>query len=506
MLGGWARAAAAGLGIWLIAAPPAAQARWLRAETQRFVVYSDGDRAELEGFARKLSSFDLTLRLRHKVQERDIGRKLDVYLVRGPAQLQRVQPRVGYGVGGFYRAIPNQVMAVAIRDEEGLGADDILFHEYTHHFMLEYFPVAYPAWLIEGYAEYFSTVQATSEGIEIGRYNNARAGMLRQVNWLFLGDLITTRPSDLRGEKVAAFYGQSWLLTHYMLMDDARARQLDAATRAIAEGKPPIEAMEAATGKKIGALNDELRQYFKGKLQYRRIRNPFPADAPMTVTELPASADALLLESVSLAGPMTRNDGRSLLRTVRGRADDFRGDPLADLALARAELRFGDADKAEAILKRRLEADPKEADSLRLMGEIQLARGDRDKERKAEFYKAARPYLARAFAVDGNDFRTLYAYARARSLEPGYPEENTLNALLLALQLAPSVDAIRMRAGEGLLARGQKAEAIAVLTPLANSPHDEKRRERAAALIAAAKGQGAPPGLPDAEDEGEEGG
>jgi len=505
VVGGWARAAAAGLGLWLTVTPHAAEARWLRAETERFVVHSDGDRAELEGFARKLSSFDLTLRLRHKVQDRDVGRKLDVYLVRGPVQLQRVQPRVGYGVGGFYRATPNQIMAVAIRDDDGLGADDILFHEYTHHFMLEYFPVAYPAWLIEGYAEYFSTLQTTPEGIEIGRYNNARAGMLRQVNWLFLGDLITARRADLRGEQVAAFYGQSWLLTHYMLMDDGRARQLDAAVQAMAQGKPPIEAMEAATGRKIGALNDELRRYFKGKLQYRRIRNPFPADAPMTVTEMPPSADALLLESVSLLGPMTNNDGRSLLRTVRGRADKFPGDRLAELALARVELRFGDSDRAEAILNRRLAADPREVDSLRLMGEIQLARGDRDKVRRAEFYKAARPYLARAFAVDGSDFRTLYAYARARALEPGYPDENTLNVLLLALQLAPSVDAIRMRTGEGLLARGQKAEAIAVLTPLANSPHDESRRDRAAALIAAAQGQGGPPGSTVAEDEDDEG-
>lgn len=64
-----------------------------------------------------------------------------------------------------------------------------------------------------------------------------------------------------------------------------------------------------------------------------------------------------------------------------------------------------------------------------------------------------------------------------------------MNVLLLALQLAPSVDAIRLRAGEGLLKRDQKAEAIGVLTPLAHSPHDVARRERAAALIAAARGE-----------------
>lgn len=498
------KAACAALVAWMTLAPVTSQARWLRAETRRFVVYSDGDKAELEGFARKLSSFDLVLRARHGVEDREVGRKLDVYLVRGPLQLQRVQPRVGYGVGGFYRATPAQVMAVAIRDERGLGADDVLFHEYTHHFMLEYFPAAYPAWLIEGYAEYFSTAQITPEAIELGRYNTNRAGMLRQVNWLFLGDLITAKPSDLRGEKVMAFYGQSWLLTHYMMMDDKRAAAFDVAIRAIADGKPPVEAMERATGKKMGALNEELRRYFHGKLMYRRAANTLTKDLPVAVTELPPSADGLLLESVSLAGPMTGNDGRALLRTVRQRAGEFPDDRLANFTLVRAEMRFGDVDKAEALLKRRLASDPRDSETLRLLGELELWRGDKDKDkaRKAEFYKVAKGYLARAFAIDGDDYRTLYAYARARSEEPGYPDANTVNALLLALQLAPSVDSIRMRAGEGLLSRDQKADAIAVLTPLANSPHDETRRLRAAALIAAARGEGPPPaGAKVAEDE-----
>lgn len=485
----WKAARAAWLGLCLIAAPQAAQARWLKAETERFAVYSDGGEAELRTFATKLATFDRILRFRHGVDERSSERKLAVYLVRGPQQLQRIAPRIGYGVYGFYRATPRGIVAVAIRDDRGFGADDVLFHEYTHHFMLEYFPVAYPAWLIEGYAEYFSTMQVTPEGVEIGRYNNLRAGLLKQVNWIFLGDLLTRPPSDFRGEKIDAYYGQSWLLTHYMMMDDTRVRQLDTAVRAMAEGKPAVAALEAATGKRVGVLNEELRQYFRGKLLYRRMKNPLFDEAPMTVVELPPSADQFLLEWVSLSGPMTNNDGRALLRTVSSRAKGFQDDQLADLTTARAELRFGDLDDAEAILARRLKNHPKEAESLWLMGEVQLARGDRDKSRQAEFYKAARPYLAQAFAADGSDFRVLYSYARSRSLEAGYPDENTLNSILLALQLAPSVDALRLAAGEGLLERAQKAEAIAVLTPLANSPHSAARRARAAALIAAAKGQ-----------------
>src|SRR5262249_54362376 len=149
------------------------------------------------------------------------------------------------------------------------------------------------------------------------------------------------------------------------------------------------------------------------------------------------------------------------------------GDSLAELTLAHAEVRFGDRAAGEAILAARLAKDPRDVDSLRLMAESKILSGEASDDRKlrAQLFSEARPYLGRAFQINGKDFRTLYDYAHARSADPDYPNDNTLNVLLLAVQLAPSVADVRIQAARGLLAHKRPKEAEVLLTPLAFSPH-----------------------------------
>jgi hypothetical protein len=493
----------AALAIALMAAPGAAQARWLRAETQRFVVYSDGDEAKLREFTVRLAEFDQVLRLMHGVRDQELERKLDVYLISGASEFRRVLPYGWGGVLGFYSASPQSVYALVLnwRDAAGFGSDDVLFHEYTHHFMLEYFPAAYPSWLIEGYAEYFATTAVSPQYIEIGRYNALRAAGLLRAEWMPLHDLLTVEASKVPYAQRNAYYGQSWLLTHYMMTDESRARQLDAANRAVLAGKPADKAMEEATGLTLEQLNHNLHQYVHTKLLFRRMSNPFGAKPPnITVTELPASADELMPERLAVSHGLSGDGAKDTLAAVRSKAKRFPGDSLAELTLAQAELRYGDRAAAQAILERRLAANPKEAESLRLMGERYLVEGqaEKDKARRIELFKASRPYLSRAFAVDGNDYRTLYDYALARTVDPDYPNENTLNVLLLAVQLAPSVEESRFMAGQALLTRGRKEDGIAMLIPLANSPHG-RLQAKAAELIAKARGE--PVAQPNAKAE-----
>ena len=149
---------------------PQAQARWLRAETPHFVLYSDGPEANLRRFAADLEDFDALLRSVHGL-DATVGpaRKLDVYLVAGHNDLSRVLPTASESVAGIYRANLGDIYAVAIRGERGSGnGQRFLFHEYVHHFMLQNFSAAYPAWLMEGYAEYFGATRIEPDRIEVG--------------------------------------------------------------------------------------------------------------------------------------------------------------------------------------------------------------------------------------------------------------------------------------------------------------------------------------------------
>jgi len=112
-----------------------------------------------------------------------------------------------------------------------------------------------------------------------------------------------------------------------------------------------------------------------------------------------------------------------------------------------------------------------------------MTAAERFPARKEEFSRAARPYLVKAYQIDNSDFRLLFAYARSRSVEPAYPNDNDINALLGARALAPSVSETSLWVGAALMRRGRAEEATNVLAAVANSPHDTRIAKAARAVL-----------------------
>ncbi len=457
------------LAIMALAAAGPAQARWLRAETDRFVIYSSGGEGQLRAFASRLTTYDQVLRIFNpSTLERKPKTKLQVFLFSNPANLKRVQPSLPPNAAGFYRAMNEGVFAFAVRDG-GLGEDDVLFHEYAHHFMLENFPSAYPAWFVEGWAEYFMTTEITGTTIKVGGYNPARVYGIFNETWLPLDKLLSATTAETRDERRDAYYAQAWLLMHYMRSDLARAAQLDAATRAIAAGEAPVKAVQTAAGKTMLQLTEALRAYRKlPNYEIKLTALPTPA---MTVTAMPASADDLLIDAQRLILAPTGRVDAEFLAEVRRKAARYPGDALAERTLARAEFVMGDVTAGEAILKRRLAENSGDVEDLLLAGTGQVLAGIRDQPRRLERFRAARSLLGKAYQLDKADFRTLYAYAMSRSVEPTYPTENDLTALTEARSLAPAVTEISLQLGLALMRKGRREDASRVLAIVLNNPH-----------------------------------
>jgi hypothetical protein len=159
-----AGALAAGM-LW----PSMASADWLRAETDRFIVYSRGREAPLRSYAAKLMTFDAVLRAMSPTPKQPLDRKLEVYLVGSQSELRRVRPNLPSTTRGFYTAGVRGTFAIAASGgADGVDTDDVLFHEYGHHFMLENFPAGYPGWFIEGWAEYFMATEIVGETVKVG--------------------------------------------------------------------------------------------------------------------------------------------------------------------------------------------------------------------------------------------------------------------------------------------------------------------------------------------------
>lgn len=491
------RMAAALAAVALLCAPGLAHAKWLRGETARFVIYSTSSEQALREYAVKLEDFDTLLRVFFGLDPDGApARKLEIYLVNTTADMKRVHPGASDTLGGFYTASSYTIFAIGKRGSGDGEDDDTILHEYAHHFMMQYLAGKYPGWLIEGFAEYYMTAVLKPGSFEIGGYNPGRAYTLTNSPWTPTELVLTRRTGELKGDQVFGYYAQSWLMTHYMLSDPARRKQLFTYVRLLGQGRESAAAWVEATGESLEAFDDRLRLYMRRGVPSTRFTRADYRPAPVAVTALPKAADDLLLESLraTLSGCGGMRDtgdddeaeeakgageeqaGRedaAFLARVREKAALHPGDGLAQRTLACVELQYGDRAVGMGILDRLVAADAGDAEALRMKAVVLLARArDADDEagRKDLLNEAGR-LLLKANAAQPDEYRTLLSYARSRRAQGDYPNDNVLDVLGNAVALAPQVDDVRIEAARALMMRRRWDEAEPLLVPVANNPH-----------------------------------
>lgn len=483
---------AAASALALIAPPLAAHAEWLRAETRHFVIYSEGSERSVRDFAQKLEMYDQAMRQLNQINtDTDILTKLPIFLVRNRYGLAQIRPGLDNTILGFYSPAEEGVFATAIRSADGaLTGQQVLMHEYAHHLLLGNIEGAYPAWFVEGFAEYYMTAEIDVEKqvLTLGAPSENRAVWIMNESWISLPDLISKRQSEIRNETDrATYYPVAWLLTHWFMSDPARKAQLDAYLRDVGRGTDSVVAMERATGLSMAGLRAALRRYtMGGRLNGTRLGGPFRA-INVNVTRLPPSADALLLLNQRLKVGTDEAGRDALRRDVTERAARFGDDPLALLAAGHAGLHFGDRPAGDRALTRLLEIDPNHVEALQLLASERLraASESEDPAQTLALQIQARNYLAHAFEVDPEDYRTLMGLARLRLGQPGYPNDNDIQTLEMAMEGAPQLPAIRFAYAQAQASRGHKDEAKAALMPVANNPHGGGASQAARAMITA---------------------
>jgi len=483
-----------------------ALAEWRRAESPRFIVYSQGSESALRGYVQALETYDFILRARMGLAlDQPPARKLPIYLVGGHGGLVQINPRTGPDVAGTYFPVGEDIFAAAFRDRD----QDFLLHEYFHHFSAEVGVTSFPGWMIEGLAEYFMTAEIKAGSVEIGGYNQNRANILLNQPWLPLEELLTKRPGDLtRQADRDSYYPVAWLLTHWFMSDDTRRAQLSTYTTAVLAGGDPAGAMEQATGMTLAQVRQALRRYLQGRLP--GLRYEFDrAPVEITVTRLPRSADDLLLLGQRLKVGVDEDQRAATAELVRRAAAGHPDDPFALLQLAHAELHFGNAETGETILARLLEIEPRNVEALQLMASRQMALAQDRPDESTTLLRRARGFLGRAYEADNGNYYTLYMIARTRVGMADYPTENDLVTWDLAHRFAPQLASIRLGYASALMDADDFEQAIILLRPLANAPHGGGAAEAAQGLLERARAGQAPlaegidPQSVDREQQGE---
>lgn len=474
----------------LFAAPATAEARWLRAETESFVIYSESNEKALREFAENLQRFDTTLRVVFGISAQGEESRLPIYIlpsasdVAGLAVGSREAPIVGY-----YRQDSDGSFAMSYRETGRSGsigtsgAQQTLFHEYGHHFMKRHVRAAFPGWFVEGFAEYYSTVDFDKQGRGlVGQPVYRRAYGLTVMPKMPVERVLFEPPSAMRGTgQTDVYYGRAWALTHMLFHHPARANQLGGYIRAINAGTDPKQAATDAFGD-LALLDKDLNRYVDGKLAYRATREPVPVATDIRIAPVAADEDAIImlrLERLNASGNSAREvKARDALRAFVARQPD-NAEGQFELAAAEWSIDRDTRDLAaiRAALDKALAAKPDHVRANVLLGRLSLYQLREKDEENPDAWREARKPIQHANRLDPDDAVPLYAYFESFRYEGKRPSDMALKALERAFALTPENIEMRVAYAFSLANQGQFEPAMQLVKTVAFDPHDNGRGE-----------------------------
>lgn len=467
MLVAWAVAA------WLL--PGRAQAEWYQASSPHFTVYADSKEEKLLDFALKLEKFDYLLRKVTDVADPQAGGRVQIYLLSNMGKVRALAHNPN--LAGFYHASDRTAYAVlsrtASKGRYDAGAEAILFHEYTHHFMQQHFPAPYPAWYVEGFAEFFSVVKFPANGsIEFGHIPMARVPGLVLGQPYPLDELFARTPNGLSQQDGDRYYGTAWLLTHYMLQHKgARQTELQAYLNDIASGAGKDAPRYFSGG--LDGLGKDVRAYMKQR-HFISVLTPQEMQiGNVDVRAVPADRAALMEDELRLMGRTTKAELADLAASLAKTAAKFPDSAYALALLAETERRMTNVPGALANADRAIAIDPGLSRAYATRAEILLSRAhDSDAD---EDWKAALAAIVKANRADTEDPVPLMLFYRYHLMKGGRMPDIGYDALSKTFALLPQNPQYRIMLVQASANRGEFARASRLLEPLAYSPHAEQR-------------------------------
>lgn len=477
---------------WLVAGllalwPMAAMAEWREAKTPHFLIYSQGSEKSLRERARRLEAVHYLMLRANNVADDPHPYRVRVYVVPTVRDIWKMMEKPNQDVAGFYRPrTEGPVAFIPEAEQNGLNAQVVLFHEYAHHFMLQNFPVAYPSWYVEGFAELVSTASFEQAGkITYGKVADHRSYEFeaRVVN---ARDMLMETYRD-KAHKTGLIYGDAWLLTHYLTRSTERAGQLRAYLAAVNRGAPATEAM-AAFGD-LGKLSRDVSAYLSAaNFGYVAVPIPETIGQNIQIRTLDIDEAALLPLAMEFTKPMAKPEAQAFLARVESETSKFPNSIPALTLRAEVELDGDAVDSALATTDRLLALAPQDARAHYWKGEALLARAKAAKDDRAEILKTARREIIASNKLDSEDPLPLIAFYKVSAMM-GVNAENAIAGLTRAQEIVPQDHALRLTLASALIAKGDTSRAARLLRPLAFSPHKDGATTEAQKLLDQIDGQ-----------------
>lgn len=460
-------------------------AAWQQAESPHFIVFADADSPPLRDAAVRLEKLDTLQRFIAGIVDVPVptARKVKVYLLADNAAVQETMPWPGWRVAGYYNALLRGPIAVNTRTDAkdiGFPAQMVLFHELTHHFMLQYFNAGYPIWYREGLADFIGT--ATFETNDIARVGEPNANRYyafqgeRKYAWISMGKLLASPDGGNLGDRNDLIYSEGWLLTHYLTLGGTRQGQLRTYLQAINAGTPYSEAAKTAFGD-LTALDKELHAYARRKtLSVKLVPMPTARDVPVEITQVGPAQSAMMMLDIRMSSGVPARTAEQFAKAVRRSAARFPHDPFALRLRAEADRLAGDRDDRILALAAWRKIEP---DAPLLMLQTALLQQDQlvaDRSTDTIAWDTVRNILVAAGKVRRSEPQILYAYYDSFVAQGIPATAGAQNTLHNALALMPQNDELRITLASDYEKRGMIKQAINTIRPAAYSDDEDSPR------------------------------
>lgn len=499
-----------------------ALSKWKEAESDHFLIYSAGDEKALAKLSGRLEAVHYLLNIATGAKEPADGNivKVKVYSVGDVADVRRLIGNPQSSAAGYYDAQLAGALSVIPRNSGSDGSfsgELILFHEYAHHFMLQYQAVAYPAWYIEGFAEIIGTASFEKEGmITYGKAAKHRAQEMMYTRRYPAAKMVDGSFMKEKPDAENWGYDDAWALAHYLTFSDKRKGQLGAYLRGINAGQSFAEAAKVFGD--LNMLSRDLNVYIdSGTVPYKTPILPpevmkAPSIRPLTVVEAEFIDDNIVMERLAKISTREEYEAWTKVREKKGekvkkdfdtyykeesearaewmkdldgRVMRFAGDPTGWIVKAHAECMANDfaacrtsAERALALKPDHWEAQLRKAQAL-----IGLAEAAPDAE-KAALAKDARKWALKANASNPPAHEPLLYYYQSFGAEGKRAPDDAVASLEQVVATIPQIDAPRLMLAAELITRREYPLARKILKPLAYSPHESPDQAAAQAMLA----------------------
>ena len=481
----------------LIAAcmPSAAVAGWHEAKTKHFIIYADLEPAELKAYGERLERFDQTVRKLRAMDDPELtdAQRLTIYAVNDEvavAKLADTTDILGFyfsTAGGSYAVVPKRQGWLAQRAR--MSANNVFFHEYAHHLQMGSSPVALPAWITEGFAEFFSTAEILQNGsVQVGRPPSWREWSVQKYSGLTMVEMLSGSLRNMTWKESASLYGRAWLLTHMLTFDQNRRGQLQKYVTAIQNGVDALSAAKSAFGDDLRSVDRDLDQYLRQRT-FSTLVMDASAVSPGPVTVRPASRAKVAAMEIQIRTRCctSRKDAPRLAVDGRKMSASFGNEAIAQVALSEAELLARNVAAAEAAALRAVSLDPGLAAAQVALGRAKMEAGL--KAPSATDWKAVRSWFTKANRLDPEHAEPLMYFYRTYLYAAAAPTPNAIDGLLYAVHLAPRDEDLRIDAVRQLVVDNKLEEARRMFAPSAYYPHspDEWRARKTVIMDALRK-------------------